>query len=321
MNTTEMLAQLRLNCLLEDTAPDYTDDVLLRELTDSLRTKFQDTVVGFRNGIWQTSYYQPLTAGFPLVRLARQVTVLGKVEIGNGSSANYNDINFTRLPQVQEGHSDLFESSFNSLGTPQFYVMRGSNIVLLPTPDNAGYVLRVTHFRKPPRLFASQNNVSGTSRGLITAVNQVTRTITVNAQPFDMSLSTPAAISGTVNIDVIRDGGWHDHSVSNQPATVSGSTLIVGGTQPLYDVGAGDWVRVFDQSDWPMLPTDFHRCVVDVASTKILIQRGYQQKASNYAGDVTADLQRFETLYSNRVREEPRIARAPLMALRRWRLR
>lgn len=322
MNTTEMLAQLRLNCNIEDGAVDYTDAVLLRELSDALTTKFEDTIIGFRNGTWQQTYYQAVTSGLPHYRLGRQVTVIGKVEIGTGSSANLDDINFVRLPLVQEGHSDLFQGSYNGLGQPQVYALRGNDLVLLPTPDNGGYVLRITYYRRPARLMPSQNDVSGTARGQVSAVNVAAKTITVNtSMPFDMAQAVPAAITGTYTIDVIKPNGWFDHSLSNVQASIAGLVLTVISPQPLNTVATGDWVRVFNQTDWPMLPEDFHRCVVDVCSTKILVQRGYQQKASNFAGDVTADLQRFDTLYSNRTREEPRIIRAELSTLRRWRNR
>lgn len=321
MNTTEMLAQLRLNTLLETGAVDYTDAVLLRELSDALTTKFEDTIIGFRNGTWQQRYFQPVTSGTPSYRLGQQVTVIGKVEIGMGTSANYDSITFTRLPLVQEGHSDLFESSYTGMGQPRAYALRGNDLILLPTPDNSGYVLRITYYRRAPKLFGSQNNVSGTDRGRVTAVNATAKTITVNALPFDQSLAVPAAISGTATVDVVKPSGWFDHSLSNVDVTIAGTVLTVTSLQPTRDVQVGDYVRVYGQSDWPMLPEDFHRCVVDVCSTKILVQRGYQQKAANFAGDVTADLQRFDTLYSNRTREEPRIIRAQLTTLRRWRLR
>src|ERR1700755_1033764 len=130
-----MLAQLRLNCNLEDGAPDYPDSVLLRELSDALVTKFQDTIVGFRNGTWLQSYYNYLFFGQPRYRLTQQVSVLSKVEIGTASPtsvASLLDTNFARLANVSEGHSDLFETSFNGLGQPQCYVLRGNDIIVLP---------------------------------------------------------------------------------------------------------------------------------------------------------------------------------------------
>jgi hypothetical protein len=321
MNTTEMLAQLRLNCNLEDTAPDYTDAVLLRELSDALVTKFQDAIVGFRNGVWQQSYFNVLTTGQPRYRLKQDVTVLSKVEIGFVAGTDFADTNFVRLPLVHEGHANLFEASYNGLGQPGGYVLRGNDIVLLPTPDSSAYVLKITHFRRPSRLYASQNAQAGTDRGRVTAVDNTLKQITVNAVPFDMSLVTPAAITSANRVDVVKPDGWFDMALGDVAATLSSTTFTITSTQGVRDVRVGDYVRAYGQTDWPMLPLDFHRCVVDVASTKILIQRGYQQKASNFAGDVTADLQRFETLYGNRTREEPRIVRAPLTTLRRWRLR
>lgn len=318
MNTTEMLAQLRLNTLLEDSAVDYPDSILLREMSDSLVAKYQNLIVGMHSGYWQQVYFQVLTNGSPRSRFPTQVTVIAKVEIGTGSSTSYDDINFFRLPLVREGHADLFEGSLSGTGQPQCYALRGNDIVTFPTPDGGGYVIRVTYFRRPARLYASQNSQSGTDRGRVTAVNTVARTITVNALPFDQSIAVPAAILTGSSIDVVKPSGWFDQSLSNQPITISGLVLTVGGTQPLRDVQAGDYVRAYGQTDWPMIPEDFHRSVVDTTAVKVLVQRGYQQKASNFAGDVSSDLQRFEELYSNRVREEPRIVRAPLLSLRRW---
>lgn len=321
-----MLTQLRLNTLLENTAVDYPDDVLLRELSDSLTTKFQDMIVSFRNGTWQQQYYQPITTGVPNYRLRDQVTVLGKVEIGFGSaasSATLDQVDFVRLNKVDEGHADLFEGSYGGLGQPRAYVTRSNNLTLLPTPDNASYVLRITYYRRPPRLYASQNSVSGTDRGRITAIDPNANTITVNTQPFDMSQAVPSAITSTKLLDIVKPSGWFDHACSNFIGSISGNTISVvsPGTVPvdLRQAQPGDYVRLYGQSDWPMLPEDFHRCLVDVCSAKILIQRGYQQKAANFAGDVTADIARFESLYSNRTREEPRKIRAPLTDLRRWR--
>lgn len=324
MNTTEMLAQLRLNTLLEDSAVDYPDAVLLRELSDSLTTKFQDVIVGFRNGTWQHQYFQPVTAGMPRYALASNVTVLGKVEIGYGSAATVaalDQINFTRLSKVDEGHADLFEGSYSGLGQPQAYVTRGNNLVLLPTPDNGGYVLRITYYRRPPRLTTSQNSVSGTDLGRITAINTTTRVLTMNGYPINYAIPVPAAVTIGNSIDVIRPSGWYEPVVANAVVASFGSTAFTfNAPVDLRDVQIGDYVRASGTSDWPMLPEDFHRCVVDVCSAKILIQRGYTQKASNFAGDVTADMARFDGLYSNRTREEPRKIRAPLNELRRWRV-
>lgn len=322
MNTTEMLAQLRLNCLLEDAAIDYPDSVLLRELSDSFIAKYQSIVVSMRNGFWEQQYYQPLSTGVARYRLTPNASVISKIEIGSGSSANYDDIDFSRMPMLQEGHSDLFETSFNSLGQPRGYVLRGNDIVVIQTPDSGGYVMRITYLRRPARFYASQNAQAGTDRGRVTAVNTTTRAITVNAIPFDMSLVTPAQIVNGAQVEVIKPSGWFEPSYGiASTASISGLVITITGTQPMRDIAAGDYLRVSGQTDWPMIPEDFHRSVVDTATVKILVQRGYQQKASNFAGDVTSDLQRFEELYQKRVIEEPRVIRAPLATLRRGSVR
>jgi len=318
MNTTDMLAQLRLNCQIEDGAVDYPDSVLLREMSDALTTKFQDTIVGFRNGIWLTSYYDACVAGKKSYRIRQSSTVLSKVEIGIGSTSSLSTIDFSRLVKLEEGHTDLFEGAKSTTGTPVYYAIRGGDIVLFPTPDSTGFVLRVSHYRKPSTLTPAQPLAYGN----VNSVNASTAQIGVAVLPFDYSDPlNPVAVGGTVRIDIVRTDGWFEPIVGDVQATVSGTTFTIITPCVLDSVVAGDRVRVYGQSEWPVLPVDFHRCVVDVASSKILIQRGYQQKAANFAGDVTADLTRFENLYGNLVREETRKIRAPLNVLRRARLR
>jgi hypothetical protein len=82
-------------------------------------------------------------------------------------------------------------------------------------------------------------------------------------------------------------------------------------------IQVGDYVRAADQSEWAPIPDDFHRCLADITSIKILIQRDFQQKAMGYAQDVNSDLSRFSSLINDRVQEEQQVPRAALPSLRR----
>jgi hypothetical protein len=321
MNTTEMLAQLRLNCLLEDSAIDYPDAVLLRELSDGLVAKYQNLVLGMRSAYWQASYLNFTATGVARYRITQQVSVLSKIEIASTDFNGVDNADFSRLQKVDEGHADFYEGAFSGLGRPTAYALRGNDIFLFPTPDSTGYCLKVTFFRRPMRLYTSQNAQAGTDRGRVTAVDNTLRTITVNAIPFDMSLATPSAAASGSRFDIIRPSGWYDPSLGDVQCTIAGNVLSVVSTQLTRNVQVGDYVRVYNQSDWPMLPEEFHRSVVDTATVKILVQRGYQQKASNFAADVSSDLQRFDQMYSKRVLEEPRVIRASLVSLRRGSMR
>jgi hypothetical protein len=314
VNATEMLALLRLNTLLEDTAPDYGDVALLRELNDALTTKFQRMVLDARRGYWLHYVDYQLTAGTKSVRLPPRATSISKVQIGTGTSST---ADFQRLPQVDDGHSEVFEGARSSVGRPQCWFARGDRVHLSPAADSGGYVVRVWYYIRPSWLVPAPNN----DNGRITAINTTTRVLTVNLLPVDQLLSSPTFItSGNQRIDVVHPDGWHELALVGAPQTYSGVNITVGGSDPLDEISVGDYVRVADQSEWPPIPDDFHRCVVDIATVKILIQRDYQAKAVGFASDVGTDMQRFGAIIANRVREEPRVVRAPLPSLRRRRM-
>lgn len=313
-----MLAVLRLNTQIEDTAPDYGDATMLRELNDALTTKFQRVVLDARRGYWLHYADYQLSAGTKSVRLPPRAASISKVQIAAGSPSS---AEFVRLPQVDDGHSEVFEGARSTLGRPQCWFARGDRVHLSPAADSSGYWVRVWYYIRPNRLVAQQLNGT-TPRGRVTAVNTSTRVVTVDSIPYDQAAAAPntAITSGSQLIDVVHVDGWHELALVGATQTYSGLNITVGGSDPLDEIAVGDVVRVADQSEWPPIPDDFHRCIVDVATVKLLIQRDYQGKAGGFAQDVGADMQRFGSIITNRVREEPRVVRAPLPSLRRRRL-
>lgn len=314
MNTDELVAKVRLNTTTEDTDADYTASVVLGELHDSLTTKFERMVTDADGGYWIQPFDYAIASGQVSIRLPPRAIGMSKVEIAAAATGPA----FCRLPQCSENQANLWQMPVGSIGSPQKFVLRGDQVVFLPTADNGGYVVRVWYFIRPSRLYPSQNAVSGTDRGRITALNATTRTVTVNALPFDMSLSSPAAITSALQtVDVVHPDGWHELAMVGATQTLTGLVITLGGTDDMSRVQVGDYVRVANQTDWPALPPDYHRCLADVTSVKILIQQDYQGKAAGYAQDVSADLERFSSLISQRVREEPKRVRRDLPSLRR----
>lgn len=314
MNTSELIAIVRRNTTTENNHPDYPDSVILQELNDALTTKFQRTVLESRSGYWLQSTTVTLSTGQASVRIPPRALALSKIEIANGTGSS---IDYRRLPPVQEAHADLFEGSATSLGTPRVWVARGDQIVLIPSADSAGYTLKIWYYIRPSRLTPDQSTPP--YRGYITAVNKVARTISVGVMPLDYLRdgTSQAVASGSTKIDVVHADGWHELALVGADQVFSGTTFTVGGTDDMSEIQVGDFVRAADQTDWPPLPDDFHRCLADVASVKVLLQQDYPQKAMGYASDVSADLERFSALIGNRVREESRTVRANLSMLRR----
>lgn len=318
MNTAELIERVRLNCFMTSaTHPDYTDAVITAELNDQLNTLFERAIVESRAGYWLKTYDITVTTGVSDYRLPSRACGIEKVELGSGSPTS-----FVRIGEVPEANARLYERATGTLFAPYSYVLRGDRIVLLPAPDNGGYTIRVYYYIRPSRLVAPQSQgvggVGGTIRGRVLSVFPSTGNINMNVTPFDQEIATPATLSIGQSIDVVKPDGWHELCLVGGVVSGTGvSAVTIAANFPgLEDVVAGDYVRVSEQTDWPCLPDDFHRCLADSTSVKIMTQLDMVGKASAIAQSVGADLARFQSIISARVKSEPRTIRAPLAALR-----
>lgn len=311
VHTAALLSWLRTDAYIGDVAqyPDQTDLVLLGELTHKLHTVFEDVVVKTRSGYWLKEYILTSTINRGRYRIPPRAVVGGleKIEVAP------NGVYYT-LTEISPEDAQAWEGSLTvpSTGSPQVFVVMGDQIEMYPAP-NLAIPIRMTYYVRPSILTASQNNqvwygvTGGTDRGRITAVNTTARTVTVNALPFDNSLSSPAAITTALqSVDIVHADGWHELAMVSQTQTISTLTLTLGGTDDMTDVQVGDYVRAADQTDWPCLPDDFHRCLADVAAIKVAIEIGTREKGDELAGNVENDLIRFRSLLAPRVKSEPK---------------
>jgi hypothetical protein len=306
MRSDEMITVGQRSAFLPPNHPTYPSAVWLQEMNDALKQIFPDLVTVSRQGYWQHSTIFQCTAGRDRYRIpARAVNGgLEKLEL------NIGDGTFEILENVTENHAQFYESFNGITGTPSYYVHRGDQMELLPSPSSSSMQLRVTYYVRPSRLVTSQSSTQGGDgvvRGQVTAVNTVARTITVNVVPFDQELTVPAAIT-TANqrIDVIHPNGFYELALVGATQTLSGTTFTVGGTDDLSDIEVGDFVRAAEQTDWPCLPEEFHRTVPDTAAVKVLLQQNLVEKASALATSVGGDIGRLSKLLS-----QPRTRRAP----------
>lgn len=314
MRTDQLLQRIRQQCTLEASHPDYTDAIILDECDDALSQTFENPIVDAHAGYWLKPFFYTTTAGVTKYRIPPRAIVCEKVDIARTGSR------YAPLHQVTEDNSALFEMAPGQVGVPQAFAVRDGSIVLMPAPDSSAYSIRLWYYLRPSRLQAQQSSTdnSGVIRGRITAINTTTRALTVNALPFDQELAAPAAItSASQLVDVVKPDGWHEVVLIGASQTIAGLVITVGGTDDLSDIAVGDFVRVAEQTDWPALPDDFHRCLADVAGSKIQTQRDFLIEAGQLAGSCSADFVRFGNIIKPRVRTEAVTVRAPMPTVRR----
>lgn len=307
MRTDELEIRTRMSAFIGDVAqfPDYTQAWVLNELTDQVHLLFERAVVNARAGYWLQQSVVPVVSGTARYQIPARSVVGGimRVDIADAT------LDWQTLPEVDDQQAQNYDLATGMTGPVQCYVMRGDQIQLLPVPDATVTNLRISYAIRPSRLVPQQSSTlnSGTIRGLISNVNTGARTITVNVVPFDQELAVPAAITSALQrIDVVRGNGWHEVKLVSAAQTLSGLVFTVGGTDDMTGIAVGDYVRAEQQTDWPALPDDFHRCVCDAAAVKILTQLAWFDKAKGLVQQLDADLQRFQDLITPRARESAR---------------
>lgn len=308
MRSDELLNFLRLDAYIGDATqyPDQIDLVLLSELTHKLHTVFGDLVQKSGGQWWQQDFLFNTTAGRSRYTVPKRALagIVAKIDRAPSATGSYEPLDEIPVTAIQDWEAPIGGSNNNM---PRVYAWRGGGeFQLFPTPD-AVYPMRITYYLRPPILTISQSSTLGGAaavRGqVITAAGS---TLTLNAKPFDNSIAVPASYaSGTV--DIIRDGGWHevlypDVQVSNGGAAV----YTVTSGEDLSRVNPGDWVRVADQSDWPTLPDDFHRCLSTVAAIKVASQLNTAAKVALLRDNVESDLIRFRSIITPRNKSEPK---------------
>lgn len=269
MDSTQLLAKLRQAAFIGDASayPEYTDAKLLDEMSQRLRTDFP--VFSIEAG---AAYLLKSTT----VSSTGRVRVPSRAVMGGVFSVECQGTDGKYYPLEEAAAQDIwrFETQTNAV-RPRKYAFDGGDIVLLPTPA-ASVTLRVRYYIRPSQLTESQNSRNGTDRGRVTAVSSTF--LQVNAQPFDQLATVPAAITTGAVIDVIRPAGWYEPVVvSLTTGVISGTTINV--SEDLTSrVQVGDYVRVADQTDWPMLSEDYHDLLPYDAALWVLGQMSLEDK-------------------------------------------
>jgi len=308
VDEVELTAAVRLAARISDTHPDYPALRIRQELTDALRTVFQEPIKRAGNGYGQQMLSTPIVAGVDVYRIPPRALVAGLVTV----EALLPD-GVTVRQMVELSQRDLSEM-LGTPGDPGGFVDNADFLRLGPSPSASGWTLRQWYKLRASKIVAKQ------TAGQITSINAASWFFVVNSQPLD---AAGAPIGNGSAIDVVAPNGSHElHLVSVTTVGFAGNTynLPVGTDMSMMQVG--DFVRAEDESEWPtMLPQEFHRTLADAAAVVILSDIGTPDKAAAIAQKVVNDVARMREMLEPRVRDlaKPFVPRyGPLRANRRW---
>jgi hypothetical protein len=299
VNSAELIEALRIDAFITSAFTDFSDARCLVELNNAMTQTFERAVAQARSGYWLKQSTQAVTPGRGKYRIPYRAVTGGLEQVALADT----DGKFLKLEEVSETHAQVYESANNEQGTVAKYVVRGDQVVLLATPSSA-MTLRWSYYVRPSRLVTPQ------TAGVVTSVNTAARTLTVNSVPLNQE-GTPFAIASGSLIDIVHPGGWYELALVGAPVTIAGVTLTIGGTAPMDEIETGDFVRAAEQTDWPCLPEDFHRCLADVAAVKVMTSLNMIGKAGALASQLGADISRFNDLLVSRVKSEAKVLKPP----------
>ena len=289
MNTTTILQRIRQAAYIGDAAafPEYTDAKLLQEASDRLRTIFSETVQRSRSGYALKT--QLVTTTTQTVRVPDRSLNAGihSIELKRPNNG------WAPLQEVLPEDQYLFDSK-PPTATPTRFTLEGGDIRLLP-PLSQSVDLRIRYYLRPSTLQTAQ------TAGLVASVTGTQ--VTVNVLPVNQV--TLATIATGDAVDSIRPQGWCEPTTISEIVSVSGTTL----TYPTPVEGiirSGDYIRAADQTDWPMVPEEYHRLLADLTAIVVLREMGIEDKAGIAASQASRDLERFTDSLAPRVQTQPR---------------
>ena len=307
MRSDQLDNAVRIVATLPDPAGagDYSLARIRQELNDKLWSAFVEPVVRSRGSYWRKQQLITLTPGRNRYKLPARACTGGvwmlEIQLPDGSFKKLSQVDGAQA-QDWQGNPSIYQ------GLPYLYTLEGDRCELIPTPNTAA-VLRITYYLRPSQLVQSQSSTQGgdgVDRGRITVVDPVLRQITVNVVPFDQLLTVPAAItSANQKIDIVSPDGWHEVVLVSSTQTLAGNVFTLPVGTDFTDIEVGQYVRVEDQTDWPCLPDDFHRMLVDITAAKILISLAQREKSDAILQNTGNDIERWKNLLTPQVRTDP----------------
>lgn len=322
MNTAELLARVRQSAVLEDTATDWTDTLILNEMNDLLTQLYEASVVKSRQGYWRKEFIFTLTPGLDTYRMpARAIAgAIERLQI-RGSSADQ----WSPIDEVDDTQALNYELAEGQTGQTVRFVLRGDSIVMLPSPDKA-YQVRCFYYIRPSQLLPTAGSPALVPiAGRIDAWNATTLAA-ILAQPFATYTAgswASVVLPGTYAGDVIGNDGWNDVVVPDVAFNVSASgflatflpNFVAGEPRDLSGISGSSrlFIRASNQTVVPALPADFHRSLADATAVRILTIRGMPDKAASLTGIVSGDLDRFGDIIKPRVQTAAKAIVAPNM--------
>jgi len=152
---------------------------------------------------------------------------------------------------------DVGRITSQTSGDPWAFTVRGDDLILLPTPSNANYVLRQYYELAPAKL------ISTSDAGVVQSFSTVTGVVTMSA--------TVTAFATGQSMDLIDYKSGNSNKAEDIISTNVSSNLVTFATTDIPStLAVGDYVCLSNQSPVLQLPNEMHQTLVQSIICRIL---------------------------------------------------
>lgn len=268
-NTTDnLLNDVKAGSALPASNGLLSDAEILRLADQELRTTIAELLVEARSEHWVTYSDQTIVSGTAHYRIPDRAMANGLRDVVIRDSSG----NEWSAPPASATDRYLYSSGARlNPGSPFAFAVENGRVVLLPTPAQSGYTLRLRFMARP---------------GALVAPSACAVLASVTASSVVMTGSVPSTISGLANlVDIVRGDGMHEAWAQGlHPTAWNGSTtLTISGVTPVptsdYDApllaaAKVDYVCVAGQTPYPPIPEALWPALVQATKVACLEAAG-----------------------------------------------
>ncbi len=311
--TSDVLSDVRRAASLPVTSTDWTDVVLLREVTNVLWSFAGWALAQGGEGRLLSALDRPVTTALSGLSGQREFQIPPGAILGTLEDVTFVDQagqTMSRLLRIDHGDASL-TGAVTATGTPSTYTLVGDRIVLHPIPSTGG-TLRITYPRRHAELVAD------------TADNCATLSSVTSASATTSLLTVPVAIMSLQvghTLDVIRASYPHAPIVESVEVTaLAGGNLQITVDRPLSaftgNVLSGARVVRAGRSPYVAMPLELRTCVTEKTAANVLRAIGDLQGSQASEQAATVELARAMQVLSPRAKRDKPKAINPFSHMR-----
>lgn len=291
LTTSDLVTAVRRKGQIPD-GSDYSDTEILAEADEVISGRMTEAVAGLSNGYFVRSVDVTVTAGTARYAMPTRA-VADTVESVSWVESAY------EIPLSRQRKSDV-AYSHGSSGSPYNYVIDGSDLVLLPTPQSSG-TIRVRYMLRRSRLTSI-----GTNAFAITSINTGARTVSFTG-------TVPAAWTAYATVDAFIDfvsaTDYTHRAVDSQVTGTSQvgpvGTVEADGQALPSDLVVGDHVTTSGYTAIVQLPVELHGALSNATAASILFQRGFDSTAQRLDAMAARDIALYQRMAAERAKRDP----------------